>query len=146
MKKILGLILILLLGIGTGAGASFGIGMVMGPPAPPKAEVKVEDEKIFMPTGPLVLPVVTVDGDLSGYGNFEVQLEIKKRDEAELKPRMPLLLHAINLRAYRTPMAAGKQKILPDLNQLSAVVMESATAAWGKGKVLRAVVISARPM
>jgi hypothetical protein len=57
-----------------------------------------------------------------------------------------LLLHAINMRAYRSPLAAGKQKIMPDLDTLSALVMEAANAAWGKGKLKTAVVVNARPV
>jgi hypothetical protein len=123
------------------------VGQYLGPaPEHPAKEEKKHIETVFIPTGAIVAPIVTTDGSLSGYGNFEMQLEVLPEDSEELGARMPLLLNAINLRTYRTPMAAGRDKILPDLDTLSRLVMEAAPEAFGKGKVLRAVVTSARPM
>lgn len=147
MKKLLTLLIVLLLGLGVGGGAAYGLSMVLGPPPTPDAHVeKKKVETAFVPTGALVVPIVTGDGNLSGYASFEMQLEVAEADEAEVTAQIPLLLHAINMRTYRTPMAAGKQKILPDLDVLSRLAMEAATKSLGKGKVLRAVVTSARPM
>jgi hypothetical protein len=149
MKKILTLLILLLLGIGIGGGAAYGVGMVMGPPPVEDThakEAKAEHvETAFIPTGALTLPIVTNEGDLTGYGVFELQLEVTEEGEAEVASQMPLVLNAINMRTYRTPMTAGKQKVLPDLDVLSRIAMEASTQSLGKGKVIRAVVTSAKP-
>jgi hypothetical protein len=148
MKKILTLIILLVLGIGIGGGASYGVGMYLGPPPAKDAHAAPKKEHIetaFIPTGPLTLPVVTNEGDLTGYGIFEMQLEVAEESEAEIAGQMPLILNAINLRTYRTPMTAGKQKVLPDLDVLSRIAMDASAQALGKDKVLRAVVTSAKP-
>lgn len=147
MKKILTLLILLVLGAAVGGGAAYGVAQYLGPP--PAKAVKAEQEPAeteFIPTGPVVAPIVTTDGNLSGYGSFEIQLEVLPDNAESVGARMPLLLHAINMRAYRTPMAAGREKILPDLDTLSHLTMDAATEAFGKGKVLRAVVTSAKPM
>lgn len=147
MKKLLTLLMVLLLGLGVGGGAAYGLALVLGPPPAPDAHIEHKKvETAFVPTGALVAPIVTGDGNLSGYASFEMQLEVAEADEAEVTAQIPLLLHAINMRTYRTPMAAGKQKILPDLDVLSRIAMEAATSSLGKGKVVRVVVMSARPM
>ncbi|MBB6124307.1 hypothetical protein [Sphingobium subterraneum] len=148
MKKLLVLILLLVLGAGIGAGAAYGLARVMAPPpaAASHAAKPADVETVFVSAGTILVPIVTGDGSLSGYANFDVQLEVEEEKSAEVTARMPLLLHGINLRAYRTPMAAGKQKILPDLDVFSRMVMNAATEALGKGVVKRAVVMSAKPV
>ncbi len=55
--------------------------------------------------------------------------------------RLPLLLHAINMRTFRTPMASGPDGLLPDLETFRRVVMASAPEAFGPG-VLRKVAVT----
>lgn len=146
LKKIITLLLILLLGLGAGAGAAFGVSQLLGPPPTPDPHAAKKIETAFVPTGPLVLPIVTTDANLSGYGAFEMQIEVALDDEADVGANMPMVLHAINMRAWATPMAAGRQKILPDLDVLTRLALDAAQKALGKGKVLRVVVTSARPV
>lgn len=147
MKKLLGILLVLILGLGAGGGAAWGVGQWLGPP-PEKPAHAVEEkvETAFIKAGPVVAPIVTEDEQLSGYASFELELEVPAEEADALTARLPLLLHAINLRSFRTPMAAGKQKILPDLDRFSALVMDAATESWGKGKLTRAVITRAQPM
>jgi hypothetical protein len=148
MKKILTLLIALILGLGVGGGAAYGVSQVLGPaPAAGAHEEKHEKvETAFIPTGALTVPIVTADGDLSGYAAFELQLEVPADEVEEVGAQMPLILNAINLRTYRTPMAAGKDKVLPDLDTMAKIVMQASAEAVGKGKVMRAVVMSAKPM
>ena len=86
MKKLFVLVLLLLLGAGVGAGTAYGVAQVMGPPpkvdhhAAPAPEV----DTVFVPTGAVLVPVVTGDGVLSGYASFEVQLEVEEERSADV--------------------------------------------------------------
>lgn len=150
MKKALLIPLVTVLGLGLGGGAGWGAIQLLGPAPGATADHAAEPERkvetVFLPTGPLTAPIVTTDGDLSGYAVFELQLEVETEGAEHLGGQMPLVLNAINLRTFRTPMAAGKDKILPDLDVMSHVAMEAAAEALGKGKVKRAVVTSAKPL
>jgi hypothetical protein len=144
MNKLLVLLVLLVLGIGLGAGAAFGVAQFLGPPPakapPPKAETA------FISAGILLAPIVAQDGRLSGYANFEVQLEVTADKQAEVTEKLPLLLHAVNLRTWMTPMAAEPDHILPDLRVLAQVVDAAAVESLGKGTVQRVVVTGAKPL
>lgn len=144
MKKILLPLAVLIAGTGVGGGAAYGTSMLLGPPTPATDEPTPADTA-FVPTTKILAPLVMSDGRLSGYVAFEVQLEVAA-DEAEVvAARMPLLLHAINMRTYRTPMAAGPDGMLPDLGMFRQLVMDAAPEAFGKGVVKRAAITGAVP-
>lgn len=151
MKKILLPLILLLLGLGLGGGAAFGVSQIMGsPPAPGEhGEGHMEEEEVettFVPAGTILAPIVAQDGALSGYANFEVQLEVAVDKADDVTAKLPLLLHAINLRAFQTPMAAGPHYILPDLKIFAKMVEQAADESLGKGEVIHAMVISAKPV
>lgn len=140
MKRILGIVTFLILGLAVGGGAALAASMVLGPA--PEHEVA---DSAFVPTGPLLAPLVFEDGHLSGYVSFEIQLEVPA-DKAEfVAARMPLLLHAINLRTFRSPLASGPDGMLPNLEQFRKVVMAAAPEAFGKGVVRHAAITQANP-
>ncbi|RXR28375.1 hypothetical protein [Sphingobium fluviale] len=143
MKKLLTLILLLALGLGLGGGAAYGVAQLLGPPPPKAAPPKAET--VFISAGTLLAPIVATDGRLSGYANFEVQLEVSADKQAEVTEKIPLLLHAINLRTWATPMAAGPDHILPDLRVFAAVVNGAAIESLGKNMVHRVIITSAKP-
>ena len=58
---------------------------------------------------------------------------------------MPLLLHAINLRTFRSPLASGPDGMLPDIEQFRAVVMTAAPEAFGEGMVRHVAITQANP-
>ena len=152
MKKILLPLILLLLGLGLGGGAAFGVSQVMGPPPAPDehgedhAEVEEAVETTFVPAGIILAPVMAQDGYLSGYANFEVELEVAVDKADEVTAKLPLLLHAVNLRAFQTPMAAGAHYMLPDLKIFAKMVEQAAEESLGKGEVVRVMVISAKPV
>ncbi len=150
MKKILIAILLLVAGVGIGGGAAFGVSRLLGPPPALQEEgAHVPAEQIeteFLPAGTILAPIVAEDGNLSGYANFEVQLEVPAGTGAEITAKLPLLLHAVNLRAFATPMASGPQHVLPDLRVFAKMVEDAAQESLGKGVIVRAVVMSARPV
>jgi hypothetical protein len=146
MKKILFLLVTLLAGLGLGGGAAYATVMLLGPkPAGAAAAAHAEVEPSFVDAGKILAPLVFADGRLSGYVQFQVQLEVPA-DKAEfVAARMPLLLHAINMRTYRTPMAAGPDGLIPDLDTFRKVVMTAAPEAFGAGVLRKVAVTQANP-
>lgn len=144
MKKILFLLVILLAGLGLGGGAAYATVMLLGPKAAAGA-AHDEVEPSFVDAGKVLAPLVFADGRLSGYVEFQVQLEVPA-DKAEfVKARMPLLLHAINMRTYRTPMAAGPDGLIPDLETFRKVVLQAGPEAFGAGVLRKVAVTQANP-
>lgn len=145
MKKILFLLVTLLAGLGLGGGAAYATVMLLGPKPAGTAAAHEEATPSFVDAGKILAPLVFADGRLSGYVQFQVQLEVPA-DKAEfVAARMPLLLHAINMRTYRTPMAAGPDGLIPDLETFRKVVMAAAPEAFGAGVLRKVAVTQANP-
>jgi len=145
MKKILFLFVILLAGLGLGGGAAYATVMLLGPGTSAAGATHYEVEPSFVDAGKILAPLVFADGRLSGYVQFQVQLEVPA-DKAEfVAARLPLLLHAINMRTYRTPMAAGPDGLIPDLETFRKVVMAAAPEAFGAGVLRKVAVTQANP-
>jgi hypothetical protein len=145
MKKILFLLVTLLAGLGLGGGAAYATVMLLGPKPAAATVAKDEAAPSFVDAGKILAPLVFADGRLSGYVQFQVQLEVPA-DKAEfVAARMPLLLHAINMRTYRTPMAAGPDGLIPDLETFRKVVMAAAPEAFGAGVLRKVAVTQANP-
>lgn len=146
MKKILFLLAILLSGLGLGGGAAYTTVLLLGAQAPAaaaRADDKVEPS--FVDAGKILAPLVFADGRLSGYVQFQVQLEVPAGKAEFVSARLPLLLHAINMRTYRTPMAAGPDGLIPDLETFRKVVMAAAPEAFGPGVLRKVAVTQANP-
>jgi hypothetical protein len=142
MKKILFLLIVLLAGLGLGGGAALATMLVLGPrPGEESTDVK----SAFVPTDKILAPLVFADGRLAGYVQFDVQLEVPQDKALFVKDRLPLLLHAINMRTYRTPMAAGPDGILPDLDVFRKVVLQSSQEAFGAPLVRKVAITAASP-
>ncbi len=147
MKKLLFLIVALIAGLAAGGGTAYAMMKMLGIGAPTqeaKAEEKEEPAK-FVPTGKVLVPLVFADGHLAGYAAMEVQLEVDEAKAEFVTQRMPLLLHAINMRTYRTPMAAGPDGMLPDLEGFRKLVDASANEAFGAKVVRKIAVTNANP-
>ena len=144
MKKFLLPLGVLLAGTGVGGGAAYGTSLLLGPkPAPAAPEAA---ETSFVPAQKILAPLVDADGRLVGYTSLDIALEVEAEQAEAITAKLPLLLHAINMRTYRTPMAAGPDGLLPDLGMFRKLVMESATEAFGAGVVKRAAVTGAIPV
>jgi hypothetical protein len=144
MKKTLFLLAILLAGLGLGGGAAYATVLLLGP-REPAAGAHDQIEPSFVDAGKILAPLVFADGRLSGYVQFQVQLEVPA-DKAEfVAARLPLLLHAINMRTYRTPMAAGPDGLIPDIETFRKVVMAAAPEAFGAGVLRKVAVTQANP-
>lgn len=140
MKPILLLPALLVLGVAVGSGSAFATAMLRGPQSAGPAQ-----DNAFVPTGSVLAPLVLEDGRLAGYTSFEVELQVPA-DKAEfVTARMPLLLHAINLRTFRSPLASGPDGMLPNIEQFRAVVMSAAPEAFGEGMVRHVAITQANP-
>ncbi len=148
MKKLLFLIVALIAGLGAGGGTAYAMVKMLGIGGAPKQEAKAEENEEpakFVPTGKVLVPLVYADGHLAGYASMEVQLEVEESKADFVSQRMPLLLHAINMRTYRTPMAAGPDGMLPDLEGFRKLVDTSANEAFGPKVVRKIAVTNANP-
>ena len=142
-KTILVSLLVGTIGTGVGGGAAYATARSLGP-APAEAKPQA-DETAFVPTGKVLSPLVFPDGRLSGYVSFEVSLEVPAEQSEAIAARLPLLLNAINMRTYRTPIASGPDGMLPNIGVFRKVVTEAAAEAFGAGTVSRVAVTQAVP-
>ncbi|NYT42091.1 hypothetical protein HZY97_15075 [Sphingomonas sp. R-74633] len=147
MKKILFSVIVLLAGLGLGGGAALATLVILGPrPAHAEAKAEAEDKTlVFVPVDKLLAPLVTADGRLTGYVQFQFNLEVAEDKSGEVTKRLPLLLHAINMRTFKTPMAAGPDGMLPGLDQFRKVVESAAPEAFGPGVVRKVAITQATP-
>lgn len=146
MKKFLFPIVVLLAGTGVGGAAAYGTSMVVGRPSAAKAvEAPEAKDLAFVPASEVMAPLVTDEGRLAGYVHFDLQLEVPADKVDFVTARLPLLLHAINMRTYKTPMAAGPDGLLPDLETFRAIVMAAAPEAFGPNVVKAAAITQAVP-
>lgn len=145
MKRALLIPLALVGGLAIGGGAAFGVSLVA--PSHDAAETPAEDvvETEFVTTGPVLTPLVFADGRFAGYVAIEAQLEVPIAEAEPVRLRMPLLLHAINMQTFRTPMATGPDGQIPDLEAYRRLVLAAAPKAFGAGVVRRAAITQARP-
>jgi hypothetical protein len=142
MRKLFLLLTVSIAGIGIGGGAAWGTSMLVGPVAPADSH----GEAAFVPAGKVLAPLVFKDGRLSGYVSFNLELEVDADAAETVQAQLPLLLNAINMRTYKTPMAAGPDGLLPDIAVFRKVVMDAAGEAFGKDVVRRAAITQATPV
>lgn len=141
MKKLLGGLAVLTLGVGTGGASAYGIASIRG-----QMEGRMAASTEFVPTGPILAPLTFADGRLSGYASFEVQLEVPEGEGETVRAQLPVLLNAVNMRTYRTPLASGPDGMIPGLETFRRVVHEAAVETYGRALVRGVVVTQAAPV
>ncbi|MEP9359808.1 hypothetical protein [Sphingomonas sp. KR3-1] len=148
MKKILFMLVVGFAGLGLGGGAALATLMLLGPRPAHAATAPTEDadaKPVFVPVDKLLAPLVSDDGRLTGYVQFQFNLEVAEDKSQDVTARLPLLLHAINMRTFKTPMAAGKDGLIPGLDAFRKVVEVSANEAFGAGVVRKVAITQATP-
>ncbi|MBB5710744.1 hypothetical protein [Sphingomonas xinjiangensis] len=148
MKKVLFLLATMLAGLGAGGGAAYATVSILGPAKPGAHGAEAAGDATplsFVDGGKIMAPLVFADGRLSGYVQFQIQLEVPADKADSVTARLPLLLHAINMRTFKTPMAAGPDGQLPDVEAFRKVVMASAPEAFGAGVINKVAITAATP-
>lgn len=149
MKKILLPLVLLILGLAVGGGAAFATAKLLGPASPKAAEAApdpVDAEPHLVPAGKLLAPLVFKDGRLSGYVRIDFTVDVASAEKVEFATtRLPMLLHEINMKTWKTPMASGPDGMLADLDTFRNIAEAAATKAYGKGVVRRVIITEAVP-
>ena len=128
--------------IGGGAGAAV---VLVGGQQSTQVEKSPDIATTFVSTGKILAPLVSAEGQLTGYVLADVQISVD-HDRAEwVQARMPLLLHAVNMRTFRTPLASGPDGMLPNVDELRKVVVDAAVEAFGAGVVKQVAITQASP-
>ena len=135
--------LTLIAGIAVGGGAAFGTDLIMQRAA--AAPATADELPTFVATGPILSPLVFPDGRLAGYVSFEAQLQVAPDKAAFVTDRLPLLLHAVNMRTFRTPMTSGPDGMLPDLAVFRQVLTTACAEAFGTGVIKIVAITQAAP-
>lgn len=141
MKKLLGGLLALALGIGVGGSSAYAVGLLNM-----EKGTLLAPRMAFVPTGRMTAPLVFADGRLSAYIAFEAQLEVPSGEVDAVLERLPVLMHAVNMRTYRKPLASGPDGMIPELGALRQLVAAAAAETYGKQMVQRVVVTQAVPI
>jgi hypothetical protein len=145
MKTLPLALLVTVAGLGIGAGASFGTTYAMGALATHAAAAAAQAPPTFVATGNILAPLVYPNGRLAGYVVFEAELQTSPDNAEVVRKRLPLLMHALNMRTYRTPMASGPDGMLPNLEVFRALLITASTEAFGAGVVKRVAITRAAP-
>lgn len=145
MKKLIPMLLFLIAGVAVGGGSGYAAQLLLGPKTNEQPQRAEEAPTVFVPLPRMVAPLVARDGHLSGYVAFELQLQVREEDAAAVTAKLPFLQHAINLRTYRTPLAAGPDGALPDIEIFRKLTRDAAAEAFGKDVVRKVAVTQATP-
>ncbi len=148
MKRVLSLLLLLILGVAIGGGAGYGAVLLFAKPSgEPKAAATpaAEPPRSFVSSAKILAPLVFPDGRLAGYVNFDVSLEVAGDKAETVTSKLPLMLHAINMRTWRTPLATGPDGLLANIGGFRDVVRAASTEAFGAGTVKRIAITRAEP-
>lgn len=134
-----------------GAGGAYGVMTLVKPPAEasagakPEAPVVPEGPWVILPEATVEAPLVFEDGRLAGYAKFTFQLEVAEKDAARVTEELPILMNAINLRTYRSPLARDPDGQIPDLEVFRRILEDSQREAFGPGLVRRVLITEAMP-
>jgi hypothetical protein len=143
MKTVYIATLVVIAGLFIGSGAGYATSIVMRGQQSAKREASTAIT--FVPTGKIIAPMIFPDGRLAGYVAFLVQLETRSSDAAFVTERLPLLMHGINMRTYRTPLTGDAFGSLPSIDAFRKLVLETCVEAFGRDRVQRVAVVQAMP-
>lgn len=151
MKPVVLYLTVALVAGAAGAGGAFGVLTFLKPPGGKEAAEKAaeapkeEGPWVILPESSIDAPLVFEDGRLAGYAKFTFQLEVAEKDSARVTEELPILMNAINLRTYRSPMARDPDGQVPDLDVFRTILEEAHREAFGPGVVRRVLITEAMP-
>lgn len=145
MKKLIVPLGILLAGGGVGGGAAFATRQFVGAKTATAAAADAEP-LVFVPVTKVIAPLVLADGALAGYVVFDTELQVADTAAPDVTAKLPLLLHAINMRTYRAPLGTAPDGMLANIGELKDVVRAACDETFGKATVRRIAITHAEPI
>jgi hypothetical protein len=147
MKPAVTWAIVVLLAAGAGGGAGYGVVTLLKPADVPAARPAADPDAplVILPATRVLAPLVFPDGRLAGYAKFSFQLEVAESDAARVTEELPVLLNAINMRTYRTPLARSPDGQIPDLDIFRSIIEAAHREAFGAGIVRRVLIVDALP-
>lgn len=146
MKKLIVPLGILLAGGGVGGGAAFATRQFVGAKTATAATTADAEPLVFVPVTKVIAPLVLADGALAGYVVFDTELQVADTAAPDVTAKLPLLLHAINMRTYRAPLGTGPDGMLANIDELKHVVRAACDETFGKATVRRIAITHAEPI
>jgi len=104
-----------------------------------------QQETTFVPAGTIPIPLVLADGRLAGYVDVSSQVEVTRAAETDVRKRMPLLLDAVNMRAFQTPLARIPEGQIPRIDAVRRMMQQAAVGVFGRTAIRRVVIIRVSP-
>lgn len=131
---------------GSGAvGIQYAVGAMMPAAVAAQRAERPEDVE-YVEVGKIMVPVVDHDGDLMSYLKVEAMLEVPEGTGEEVKVKLPVVIHEINMVTWRTALSAGPDGRLVDTNALQKIFAGAAARVYGKDvKVERVLLTSTIP-
>lgn len=108
-------------------------------------DATAQEETSFVSAGTIPIPLVLSDGRLGGYVDVTSQVEVSRAAEPDVRKRMPLMLDAVNMRAFQTPLARIPDGQIPRLDALRRMMQQAAVATFGRAAVRRVVIVRVSP-
>lgn len=140
--------LLLLGGVGAGAGGGFSMAqLIPSPSASNHVEHGEKASPIFVDAGALSVPVLSADGQLSGYVEIAMQIEVNREEDVEpIGARVPALWHAVNIAIWDKPLSTKGNTLLPESQAFAAEINRIAPNVLGADRVRRILVTAVRPL
>jgi hypothetical protein len=146
MKQILIAILCLLAGLGIGGGGTYAYAINVGLGGKPATERPdpAGENKMLAPFK-IRAPITYEDGTLATYAVFKVQLVVKAESAEKAETDEALVINAINMRTFKTPLVKTEDGQIPDVEAFRKVIADAGTEALGKGVVANILITDIQP-
>lgn len=141
-------VLVGLAGLALGSLSAVGIQYSVGAMVPAKiiAEREAAPKPVeYVSIDNFTLPLVDKDGDLISYLKVGVSLEVPEGAAADMKDKLPIVMHEVNMATWDAGLSRGKDGRLFDASAVEKIFMGAAKDVYGNDLVKRVLLISAIP-
>lgn len=121
----------LFVGCGGAVGIQYAVGAMV--PAALAAEQAAAPKAVeYVEVGKLMVPVVDHEGDLVSYLRVEATLEVPEGSGEDVRSKLPIVMHEVNMRTWKTALSQGADGRLVDTNGLEKIFSAAAREVYGK--------------
>ena len=121
-----------LLALACGAGGGIGGFAAMSAMVPVQpATPRPSSQQVFVPLGPMVVPVTDARGVFAGYVSVEVSLGVVDLTEAEVVGQRARVLDFVNRTVWKTPLGLDSRQRSIDTTRLRAVLRAAGQDVFG---------------